>query len=161
MALAGSYLLLARLYLEFNNDMANTTSKPQPVSQPESDRYWVGLKNEEIWLQRSTTTGEFQFYPRNFSISEPENGSEGIEWVKVSGQAELFTFAIVHVAPHMGFNSDVPYITALVRLQEGVIIPTNIVGVDPEPEALCIGMLLKPVYEHSEDGQTLLKFTPA
>ena len=139
MALAGSYLLLARLYLEFNNDMTNTTSKPQPLSQPESDRYWAGLKNEEIWLQRSTTTGEFQFYPRNFSISEPENGSEGIEWVKVSGQAELFTYAIVHAAPHMGFVGEVPYITALVRLQEGVIIPTNIVGVDPEPEALCIG----------------------
>lgn len=75
MVLAGSYLLLARLYLEFNNDMTDTTSKPQPVSQPESDRYWAGLKNEEIWLQRSTKTGEFQFYPRNFSISEPENGS--------------------------------------------------------------------------------------
>ena len=145
MALVGSYLLLARLYLEFNNDMTNTTSKPQPVSQPESDRYWAGLKNEEIWLQRSTTTGEFQFYPRNFSISEPENGSEGIEWVKVSGQAELFTYAIVHAAPHMGFVGEVPYITALVRL----------------PEALCIGMLLKPVYEHSDVSQTLLKFTPA
>ncbi|MEC9293679.1 MAG: OB-fold domain-containing protein [Chloroflexota bacterium] len=141
--------------------MENTTSKPQPISQPESDRYWAGLKNEEIWLQRSVTTGEFQFYPRNFPISDPENGIEGIEWVKVSGEAELFTFAIVYAAPHMGFAGDVPYITALVRLKEGVIIPTNIVGVEPQPQALSIGMLLKPVYEHSEGRQTLLKFTPA
>jgi len=140
--------------------MKNTTPKPQPVPQPESDRYWAGLKNEEIWLQRSTTTGAFQFYPRNFSLSEPDKGSEGIEWVKVSGAAELFTFAIVHAAPHMGFVGDVPYITALVRLQEGVIVPTNIVGVDLKPEALRIGMSLKAVFEHSEDGQTLLKFTP-
>ena len=81
--------------------------------------------------------------------------------MKVSGQAELFTYAIVHAAPHMGFVVDVPYITALVRLEEGVIIPTNIVGVDPEPEAISIGMLLKPVYEHSEESQTLVKFAPA
>ena len=141
--------------------MTNSTPKPQPVSQPESDRYWDGLKNEEIWLQRSKATSEFQFYPRNFSISDPETGEEGIEWVQASGKAELFTFAIVHAAPHMSFVGDVPYITALVQLEEDVIVPTNIVGITPEPESLQIGMALKPVFEHDSDGQTLLKFTPA
>jgi uncharacterized OB-fold protein len=141
--------------------MTSSNSKPQPLSQPESDRYWDGLKNEEIWLQRSKATGKFQFYPRQISISDPESGSDGIEWVQASGKAELFTFAIVHVAPHMGFVGDVPYITALVQLEEDVIAPTNIVGVDPEPENFQIGMALKPVFEHNEDGLTLLKFTPA
>ncbi|NQW21367.1 MAG: OB-fold domain-containing protein [Chloroflexi bacterium] len=141
--------------------MTNTTPKPQPIPQPESDRYWEGLKNEEIWLQRSKATGKFQFYPRNFLISDPESGSDGIEWVQASGNAELFTFAIVHAAPHIGFIGDVPYITALVQLEEDVIVPTNIVGVEPEPEALQIGMALKAVFEHNSEGQTLLKFTPA
>ena len=50
---------------------------------------------------------------------------------------------------------------ALVQLEEDVIVPTNIVGVDPEPENFVIGMALKPVFEHSEGGLTLLKFTPA
>ena len=140
--------------------MKNATPKPQPVPQPESDRYWEGLKNEEIWLQRSKATSEFQFYPRNFSISDPETGEEGIEWVQASGKAELFTFAIVHAAPHMSFVGDVPYITALVQLEEDVIVPTNIVGITPEPESLQIGMALKPVFKHDPDGQTLLKFTP-
>ncbi len=141
--------------------MTDTTPKPQPISQPESDRYWEGLKNEEIWLQRSKATGKYQFYPRTFSISDPETGSDGIEWVRASGKAELYTFAIVHVAPHMGFVGDVPYITALVQLEEDVIVPTNIVGVTPEPDALQIGMSLKAVFEHNEGGQTLLKFRPA
>jgi len=141
--------------------MTNSTPKPQPVSQPESDRYWDGLKNEEIWLQRSKATGEYQFYPRNFSISDPETGEDGIEWVRASGNAELFTFAIVHAAPHIGFVGDVPYITALVQLEENVIVPTNIVGVEPEPENLQIGMALKPVFEHNDGGHTLLKFAPA
>jgi len=141
--------------------MTNKTPKPQPLSQPESDRYWDGLKNEEIWLQRSKATGKVQFYPRQISISDPESGPDGLEWVQASGNAELFTFSIVHAAPHPGFVDDLPYIAALVQLAEDVIVPTNIVGVDPEPEALQIGMALKPVFEHNEGEPTLLKFTPA
>ena len=141
--------------------MSNVTPKPQPVPQPESDRYWEGLKSEEIWLQRSKATGKYQFYPREVSIHDPASGADGLEWVQASGKAELFTFAIVHAAPHPGFVGDVPYITALVQLEEDVILPTNIVGVDPEPENFQIGMALKPVFEHSDSGHTLLKFTPA
>ena len=138
--------------------MTSNTPKPQPVSQPESDRYWEGLKNEEIWLQRTVSDGKFQFYPRAISITDPESE---IEWVQASGNAELFTFAIVHIAPHPGFTGDVPYVTALVKLEEDVIVPTNIVGIDPEPEKFQIGMRLKPVFEHNSEGHTLLKFAPA
>ena len=141
--------------------MTSSTPKPQPVAQPESDKYWDGLKNEEIWLQRSKATGEFQFYPRAISIHDPASGSNGIEWVRASGNAALYTFAIVHAPPHRGFVEDVPYITALVELEEGVIVPTNIVGIEPEPENLQIGMALKPVFDRNFDGHTLLKFEPA
>ena len=141
--------------------MTNATPKPQPVSQPESDRYWDGLKVGEIWLQRSKKTGEYQFYPRAISIHDPASGPEGVEWVQASGNATLYTFAIVHAAPHPGFVGDLPYVTALVELEEGVIVPTNIVGVDPEPENFQIGMALKPVFDHNENAHTLLKFAPA
>ena len=138
--------------------MTDSTPRPLPISQPESERYWEGLKNEEIWLQRSKSTGQFQFFPRGISINDP--GGE-TEWVKASGNAKIFTYAIVYAAPHPAFISDIPYITALVELEEGVIVATNIVGVDPEPENLAIGMSLTPVFEHDESGPTLLKFTPA
>mgnify|MGYP001198933029 FL=1 len=140
--------------------MTNSSPKPQPVSQPESDKYWDGLKGEKIWLQRCKTTGKYQFYPRSISIHDPESGPEAIEWIQVSGKATLYTYTIVHIAPHFGFTQDIPYIAALVELDEGVIIPTNIVGVSPEPENLQIGMKLKPVFDHQNNGYSLLKFTP-
>ena len=115
--------------------MTGNTPKPQPVPQPESDRYWEGLKNEEIWLQRSVATGKFQFYPRALAI-EDADGNREIEWVQATGNAELFTFAIAHIAPHPGFAGDVPYITALVKLEEDVIVPTNIVGESPDRHAV-------------------------
>ncbi len=141
--------------------MNGSPQKPQPVVQPESEKYWEGLKNEEIWLQRSKKTGELQFFPRGISIHDPSSGEAGVEWVKASGRATLFTFAIVHAAPHPGFVEDLPYITALVELEEGVKIPTNIVGIEPEPVNLQIGMDLVPVFEHHDGQATLLKFRPA
>ena len=63
--------------------------------------------------------------------------------------------------PHPGFVEDVPYITAIVELEEGPRVPANIVGVEPEPENLTIDMPLKVVYEKITDEITLPKFTPA
>ena len=56
---------------------------------------------------------------------------------------------------------DVPYITALVELDEGVLVPTNIVGVDPEPNNVTIGMPVEVVFEKISEEITLPKFTPA
>ena len=80
-------------------------ARPEPVSQPESDQYWEGARNGELWLQRDKTTGEFQFYPRAFSLATP--GGE-LEWVKASGNATLHTFGIVHVPPHPAFAPELP-----------------------------------------------------
>ncbi len=133
-------------------------ARPEPVSQPESDQYWEGARNGELWLQRDKTTGEYQFYPRAFSLATP--GGE-LEWVKASGNATLHTFGIVHVPPHPAFAPELPYITAIVELEEGPKMAANIVGVEPEPENLSIGMPLKVVFTKISDDYTLPNFTPA
>ena len=109
-------------------------------------------------MQRDKATGEYQFYPRAFSLATP--GGD-VEWVKASGNATLHTFGIVHIPPHPGFMAEVPYITAIVELEEGPRMATNIVGVDPEPENLEIGMALKVVFTKISDDYTLPNFTPA
>ena len=45
-------------------------ARPEPVSQPESDRYWEGAKNGEFWLQRDKATGEYQFYPASVQLGD-------------------------------------------------------------------------------------------
>ena len=84
-----------------------------------------------------------------------------IEWVKVSGDSTLFTYAIVYQAPMHSFVDDVPYVNALVKLNEGPIIPSNIVDVEPDPSNFKIGMKLKPVFVNVNKNFTLLKFRPA
>ena len=82
------------------------------------------------------------------------------KWIKASGKATLFTFSIVERAPHPGFIEDVPFVTAIVQLEEGPLMPTNIVMDDPTPEKLQIGMPLEVVFEHINEKIALPKFKP-
>ena len=81
--------------------------------------------------------------------------------MRASGRATLHTFAIVHRAPTEQFADDAPYITAIVELEEGPRMPTNIVGVvEPTPDKLRIGMPLEVVFEDISDAISLPKFQP-
>ena len=79
--------------------------------------------------------------------SRPITFSRNTTWVKASGKATLYTYAIVHRPFHPGFVGDLPFVTAMVELEEGPIMPTNIVMDDPTPEKLQIGMALEVVFE--------------
>ena len=72
----------------------------------------------------------------------------------------MYTFTIVHQAPHPTFVEEVPYIAAIVTLEEGVNMPTRIIGIDPKPENLKIGMDLVVDFIDA-DGQNLPVFRPA
>ena len=137
--------------------MTQGYNKPLPTPQPESDVYWQKAKEHELWLRKCNDTGKAYFYPRDIS---PYTFSRDTEWHQVSGRATLYTYAIVHRAPHPGFVGDVPFVTALVELEEGPIMPTNIVMDDPTPEKLVIGMPLEVVFDDVTDEITLPKFKP-
>ncbi len=129
-----------------------------PVPQPESDRFWEGAKAGELWIRRCLDCQKHYFYPRNVC---PNCFSANVEWRQATGKATLFTFAIVHRAPHPAFEGDVPYVTAIVELDEGPKMATMIAGVGADPASLIIGMRLKPVFEKASDQITLVKFAPA
>ena len=129
--------------------------KIKPIPQPESDKYWEGANKGKLLLQKFGD--HIQFYPRAVSTKD---GSRDVEWIEASGKATLYTFTIVHQAPHPSFVDDVPYIAAIVTLEEGINMPTRIIGIDPEPENLTLGMDLKLDFIDA-DGQKLPVFKPA
>ena len=93
--------------------------------------------------------GSAYFYPRDIS---PCCFSRNTSWVKASGSASLFTYGIVHRPPHPGFMAETPFVTAIVELEEGPKMGTNIVMDDPTPEKLQIGMPLEVVFEDITDA---------
>jgi len=78
----------------------------------------------------------------------------------MSGRGTVYTYAIVRRAPTPGFRGDVPYITAIVELEEGPRMMTNVVGVAAEPEAITVGMPVEVTFEDITDEISLPKFRP-
>ena len=138
--------------------MTQQYNKPIPVPQGESDEYWNKAKEGELWLRNCNSCGNAYFYPRDIS---PCCFSKDTSWIKASGKASLHTYAIVHRAPHPGFAQDAPFVVAIVDLEEGPRMPTNIVIDDPTPENLQIGMALEVIFEDISDKIALPKFKPA
>ena len=139
--------------------MTQQYSKPVPRPQQESDFYWEKAKAHELWLRKCNSCDKAYFYPRDIS---PCCFSRDTSWVRASGKATLYTYGIVHRAPHPGFREDAPFVTALVELEEGPRMPTNIVGLgEPTPEKLQIGMPLEVTFEEITDEISLPKFKPA
>jgi uncharacterized OB-fold protein len=138
--------------------MTTGYNKPVPVPQGESDHYWDKAKEHELWLRQCDDCGNAYFYPRDIS---PCCFSKNTSWIQASGKATLFTYSIVHRPPHPGFREVAPYVTAVVELEEGPKMPTNIVIDDPTPENLQIDMALEVIYDDITDSITLPKFKPA
>jgi uncharacterized OB-fold protein len=131
---------------------------PLPTPQPESDYYWERAKAHELWLMRCDDCRGAYFYPRAIC---PHCFSRNTRWFQSSGRGTLHAFSIVHRAPRPAFQDRVPYVTALVELEDGVRIPTNLVEVEPDPASIKIGMSVEVVFDDVTAEVTLPKFRPA
>lgn len=131
---------------------------PLPVKQPESDFYWEKAQAHELWLRRCNACGQAYFYPRDFC---PVCGSRDVAWVQASGKGTLHTFAIVHRAPVPALRDHVPFVVAMVDLEEGARIPTNLIGVEPDPAHIKVGMAVEVAFADVTEEITLPVFRPA
>jgi uncharacterized OB-fold protein len=132
--------------------------KPLPVPDPITQPFWDSLQAHAIQIQRCNDTGNFFFYPRGLS---PFTLSDNISWEPVSGKGTLHAFTIVYNQRAPGFADEVPYVVAMVELDEGPRLMTNLVDVQADPEHVRIGMPVEIVYEDVTDEITLPKFRPA
>lgn len=119
-----------------------TAARPIPLPTPETLPFWEGCARSELWVQYCSACSEHYFYPR---AACPGCGStESVSWVRASGAARLSTYVIQHL-PAPGY--DPPFVIAIVELEEGVRMMTNLVDVAAEPSALEIGMPLTVDFE--------------
>jgi uncharacterized OB-fold protein len=131
--------------------------RPLPVPDPVTKPFWDGLRARELRIQKCEACGGGVFYPR---VVCPSCGSRKLAWVVTSGRATLHAFTIAHRGVPGPFKTAAPYVVALVDLEGGGRIMANLVGVQPTPEAIRIGMRLTAAYEDVTDAVTLLRFVP-
>lgn len=140
--------------------------KPDPVTKP----YWDSVKEHAMKIQKCNDTGKYFFYPRGLS---PFTGSTNISWEPVSGRGEIYGFTIIPSQRSAWPGFEAPYVVAMVELEEGARLMTNIVNVIENEDAsveekfeelknkIHVGMKVKVVYDDVTDEITLPKFEPA
>jgi uncharacterized protein len=129
--------------------------KPLPILHKETQPFWDAAKKHEVLLPRCRECAKFFFYPRSTC---PYCLSDQIDWVAASGKGTIYSFTVSYRPGHPAFISDVPYNIAVVELEEGVRMMTNILRC--KNEELKIGMSVEAVFEDINQQVTLIKFKP-
>lgn len=136
--------------------MSDRARKPLPNPAPESVPYWEAAKQHRLSLPRCNVCAKFWFPP---SRSCPHCLAGDFTWEDVSGRGKVFSFVTFHRVYHPAFAGEVPYVVALVELDEGPRLLTNIVGI--EPDAVICDMPVKVVFDDVTDSVSVPKFAPA
>ncbi len=143
-------------------DAATVTEKPKPKAKPiprpapESVPYWEAAKQHRLELPKCDACGKFWHPPTQTC---PHCLSPNFTFTQVSGRGKVFSFVTFHRLYHPAFESELPYVVALVELEEGPRLISNIVGI-AAPDVRC-EMPVKVVFDDVAPDVAVPKFTPA
>ena len=132
-----------------------TTPLPLPSIDPDTKPFWDGAKRGELLIQRCTTCGHVQFYPRLRCM----RCGAAVEWTRASGRGSVYSYTVVHRAPDEALGALVPYVVALVELEERVRMMSRLRGI--APDAVRIGQAVRVTFERLTDDVTLPVFEGA
>jgi hypothetical protein len=85
--------------------------------------------------------------------------SLNLEWIKASGKGKVFSYTVIRVPPHPGFSADIPYIVAIIELDEGPHLMSNLIGC--KIEDVRVNMPVNTVFDDVTSEVSLVKFRPA
>ena len=130
-----------------------TPAKPRPRIDTVSRGFWDNAREGHLSVQRCDDCSDIHFPG---SPVCPKCLSEKQSWVPVSGRGTVLSWVRFHRAYWDGFRADLPYMVALVGLDEGPMLVTSIVDAPADgPE---IGASVTAVFEQVDDQLTLPKF---
>ena len=130
-------------------------------SRPEGRPFWAGTKEGKLLLPTGPDGTPF-WYPRAYA-----KGTLGeVSWTESKGEGTIYTYSIHFIGPP-GFSKkgDPPHVIALVDLDEGVRVMTNVVKdeegfPDVDPDTIRIGQRVRVVFDELSEDYTLPRFTP-
>lgn len=129
--------------------------RPIPRIDEESRGFWEACRRHELRIQRCRSCGALRYYPRALC---PSCLSDGVEWVLCSGRGTVYTFTITHQNQAPGFREQLPYALAVVTLEEGPQMLTNIV--DCPLDEIRIGMPVEVTFADVNDEIAIPLFRP-
>jgi uncharacterized OB-fold protein len=133
----------------------NTPKKPVPVVNPWARPFWEAARDHKLVIQKCKDCDKYVFYPR---IACPHCFSDEVTWVQASGKGKIYTYSVVVSNAPSAFVQDMPYVIAVIRLDEGVQMLSNVV--ECKPEDVRCDMPVEVTFEKLDEQFTLPKFKP-
>jgi len=128
---------------------------PQPT--PEDREFWEGAHRGELRIQRCSTCGLHQHYPR-YACSHC--GADTVAFVTASGLGTLYSYTVIRQNGVPPFKERVPFVVATVDLDEA---GARVLAAMPAlaPEAVQIGMRVRANFRPAGDEFGFVDFAPA
>jgi uncharacterized OB-fold protein len=120
-----------------------------------SDEFFDAARQGKLLIQRCADCNEHQFYPRSICI---HCGSANVEWVEASGRGTVHTYTVIHQQGMPGWRDETPYIAAIIDLEEGVRMTSNVI--ECARDQVTIGMPVEVMFV-DEGTLVLPRFRPA
>jgi hypothetical protein len=110
---------------------------PDPLTQP----YWDAAAERRLIVQRCLACGHHQHYPRGHCT---RCWRTELDWTESSGRGTVHSFTVVRRTREPGFADAVPYVYALIDLEEGARLAANVVEL--EAEDVQVGMPVRVAF---------------
>lgn len=136
--------------------MMETYLKPLPTPSATSAPFWQAAHKGKLKIQYCSHCNSYQHYPRAICAN---CWHDDIEWKRCSGKGTVYSFSICYAAGLPSFKGETPYVVAMVELEEGVMMTTNIINC--KPSDVTIDMPVEAVFEQVTEDCTLIKFSPS
>jgi hypothetical protein len=128
--------------------------RPAPVPNADSAPYWAAAHDGRLVVQRCQRCGNRQLYARDHCLV-----CRGpVEWVEASGRGTVYSYTVIRQNYVRPFRDWIPFVVALVDVEEGPRVMTNIVGC--EPDAVRVGLPVRAVFEAVSEEAGIALFTP-
>ena len=129
--------------------------KPLPLITPVSKVFYDGCKEHKLLFQQCADCGEVVFFPKILCTGCM---SRNLEWKESQGRGKIHTFTVTYDYAPPEFMADVPYALAIIELDEGFTMMSNIVECDFDK--LACNMPVEVVFDPVTPEITLPKFRP-
>ena len=124
----------------------STTAKP----------FWDATRDQRLALQWCNACDKAIFYPREVC---PRCAGTSLEWRDASGRGQVYAVTVPRLSGgRSGDSSDDPYCVAIIELDEGVRMMSNVIGIAPDD--VTVGQPVEVTWEPLEDGRNLPQFQP-
>jgi len=131
-------------------------TKPLPTVDNWNRGFWAAAKEQRLAAPECKACGHLFFPPGAVC---PRCLSDQLGWRTLSGKGQVESWTVFHQLYYKGFANELPYNVAVIRLDEGISLMSNVVGI--ANDRLKAGLKVEVVFEPATDEITIPKFKPA